>query len=288
METAKSVCVDRGNLSRFLRQAEGSGLSSEKAASVLQHLGWGQSGPISNVVHRWRLDDLEDVQWVFKNLLAGSVSVSPLFRDFQSAELLGHQGLLLGQWGGTWLVLSQRLVKKGSSSTSGADLLGDLLDARKLLAKSSGIEVLEDAAAFTELEEGRVSPAGVANALRRPAVAVIAQEARELVHEHSKLWLTPERLRILLEDGLTRLARHEPESLISSMLDEMLEWWRDRNQASPTRSTVDTCRRVVEKNVAGLAARSFHLEWSLSSEAPRPPAESMKSKLRGVDRKRRT
>ena len=286
LETAKAVGVDRGNLSRFVRQAAGSGLSSGKAASLLEHLGWGPRGPLPSVVHRWLLDDREDVRWIFQTVLAGSTTVQAVFTDAASADILSHEGVLVGQWQGAWMVLGEKVLRSGSTFTGGEDLLGDLLNVREALATPAGAHIVADPVAVARLLEGHVSPAGLVKALGEQPVVDIGQEAREIVHEHSKLWLSSGRLRAVLDDGLTRLARHEPQDLVAPMLDDLLEYFRDRNQAAPGPNAIDACRRLAEERVAELAARSYRLNWSKPSTAQKPRSPSGRGKP--VDRKRST
>jgi hypothetical protein len=211
-EVARAAQVDRGNLSRFLRQVKLSGVGVGRAPAVLSALGWSPLGPSPAHVHKWMLDDRIDLGWVFGTLLSGEVEVSALI-PYESLhdqdEALGHVGWLIGRRRGTYFLLSQRTDTLGPTRQ---DLLAELLDPRHRLARP--VEpVRVDVHALHQITKGELTPAGLASVLDCPAKPDLrlSVEALRKLEDALSTWLTETEFMNILHDAEIRKSRANPE-----------------------------------------------------------------------------
>lgn len=239
-EIARAAQVDRGNLSRFLRQAKHSGIGVGRAPAVLSALGWSPLGPSPIHVHKWLLDDRVDLGWVFGTLLSGEVEVSALI-PFESPHEKDqgpeHVGWLIGCRRNTYFLLSQR---SDTPSPTRQDLLAELLDPRHRLAKP--VEpVRVDVHAFHQITESELTPTGFVSALGRPAKPDLRLSVQEGITPSSgnvfiDMGLKPEeaavlalradlmgRLRLMVRDnGWTQVQAAEHFGIAQSRVSDLL------------------------------------------------------------------
>ena len=251
-EIARAAQVDRGNLSRFLRQAKHSGIGVGRAPAVLSALGWSPLGPSPTHVHKWMLDDRVDLGWVFGTLLSSEVEVSPLL-PFESLhdqdEVLEHVGWLIGRRRGTYFLLSQR---PDTPSPTGQDLLAELLDPRHRLAKP--VEPARvDVHTFHQITEGELTPAGLASALGRPAKPDLrlSVEALRKLEDALSMWLTETEFVNILHDAEIRKSRANPEDMERFAMSALFK----------DKMSNDQQRQLATTLVRNLSAKKYQLPW---------------------------
>ena len=261
-DASKVTGIDKGNLSRFVGDRSGPSISPRKVALLLRYLNWGPTGPTANVVHRWKMQEEDDLRWMFGMLLQGSANLRPVFSHPVSQDLLTYEDLVVAEWQGAWLVVSQRIDTTVPITTSATSLLRVLLDKRNALGTARGFAVVEDVAALKRLDAGDVSPSGLAALLDASPETQLWQEAHQLLRRHFAIWLTKDRLRALLDDGLTRFARSESEELVHQMLAEHADGG-DRVERGRSPTADETRLKNAKRKVSELAGRAFNFEWQL-------------------------
>ena len=264
---ATAAGVDRGNLSRFLNRRDRSGIGAPKALAVLAALGWTALGPDPSRVHRWMLDSVDDMSWVFRTLLAGQAEVSTLshegLRPTQGEEeVLEHYGWLVARFRGSWILVGQQDEVTDANKWPHAheDLLALLLDPRQGLAIQSARLWVSDVEVFRQLTSGELSPSGVSAALTGPGAPALRLRPSTLTElsSHLDVWLTLDELEDVLHDAQIRKARAEPLDLLVHLMD--LDSSRGTPAAGPER------RQFAARLVAQIASAPYKLRWPDESD----------------------
>ena len=254
---ASRTGVDKSNLSRFLRRPDSPNISASKLASLLVALGWEGRRPTPQV-HHWAVDDRLDMEWLFGEVMEGRVSLTALFRRQADVRDDGHEGVVLGSYAGSVMVLRQALLPKGLSGHLDDDLLTRLLDRTRPLALVQRPRVVLSTDLWSRLGSEEVTSDELrAFLLNAPAsVPASGDLVKDLLDAQRSLWLTNEEARHLLLDGYARFARKHPQRLSQALING----WR----------------AAFEVENASPAPQRLELEWKsrakfLVDEASRRP-----------------
>jgi hypothetical protein len=274
-EVAAAAQVDKGNLSRWLGGKPRAGVGSATGHAILLTLGWGALGPLPSQVHNWCVDGPRDVEWVFGELLGGRAKVGPLSIASQGGlayddrELLPHLGVLIAEYNGAWLVLTESLTDPDQAvrCESPLDLL---LDPRTGLASQTGGEYeVATSNAFESIVGGEVSPKALARMVAEPGKPdVLLQDAAVLeLNEHLDSWLSEDELKTILGDAHVRKCRAEFDSMVELAHANLIEQWTESNLRAPSQADVVRLRQLAEQLVLEVARQPYSLDWGHADKA---------------------
>jgi hypothetical protein len=274
-EVAKAADVDSGNLSRFVRGLPKGGLSEARAARVLGELGWSSTGPAAGRVHLWRLQGpRDDVRHVFRDLLGAQAEVSPIFLGSKS-EVLEHEGVLLGNCRGTWIVIQEHAQPQGDLETTSA--LDDLLDPRKGLAVRGAPRLVASRAAYEQIVSGQASPkfleAALAGHHHEPASLELDASIEKMLKTAIEA-LTPQEICAILHDGMVRAARAAP----AEQVEHMVDWALDLQRTAADEPVRPMLRRLVQSEVSRRVRRrarqAYKLDWTVADRPANDEADT--------------
>ncbi len=261
---ASRTGVDKSNLSRFLRHPDSANISASKLAFLLVALGWEGRRPTAQV-HHWAMDDRLDMEWLFGEVLEGRVSLTALFRR-QKADVRddGHEGVVLGSYAGSVMVLRQALLPKGLSGYLDDDLLTRLLDRTRPLAFVQRPRVVLSTDLWSRLESEEVTFDELrAFLLNAPAsVPASGDLVKDLLDAQRSSWLTNEEARHLLLDGYARFARKHPQQLREALVSGWRAEFEVEHASRAPEGLELEWKSRAESLVDEVARRPYRLTWT--------------------------
>ena len=265
-EIAIGAGVDKSNLSRFVRRSDSPGFSSPKVASLLAEMGWGVSGPLSRI-HFWYINDLQDAEWMFRDVLAGTVELTAVYeRQVDAQRVAAEDRIVLGKLGGALFVLKQAFFSKDLKTVVAEDVLVRLITPQSRMAVVLPYVVVADSALCARIRAETVNQEELRGILEG-RVSALPDNIATRFADHRAAWLGDDQATLLLLDAETRQARADPNKMASMLVEAWsLEHVRSEGRR-PSAKREKELGAIAADQVAKAAIRPYFLTWSLLTQA---------------------